>query len=787
MGFEGHLILSQRMDEKKHRGGGRRTYDPAHMDAALHECWEHRSQHGSFPSAGKISESHGVPRSTLERLLKQNVHAHAEVPASHRPFMLSPELEKKLVIWIVIMFAMGRALYRRHVELKLYALCLLDGKAPPKVRRSKTWWRGFRKRWPALGLKRPGKLDRQRALNANPVTVARFFELLKLAMDIVQPKVLLNCDESGWQSIEYTDLSRDQGINAWSTKGNSKVFGLRGTKEGYTKTSGNRNHMTVICTIGIILGTITNIISIPLSYIFKGVRPRVDVLLKAHPNSKAAYTKKGWIVAELFDSYLLDLVNYIPLFPALMLFDGHETHIDWRMLEKAMDQGIYVLKLPSHTTHILQPLDVLIFGSFKTRWADELASWFATHNADDEPSQTDVAEMLRKAWEQATDSADKVRAAFAKPGIWPMDPLKLEREGKLSASIPTCKSLMIPQLPLTTKKWAASRDMLQSEIIRFFQDRVNRELNPPLLQQLEAQLNPAPSTSREQPLTTALDLPSPASTQAIVNDASATPDIASVTSGATSTTNTNASSSSSLPETSGSSSTAPNSSSLDPLRPTEHAARHLKVLTTIIKSEHHNRNITIEHVVPYLEAITQIAQMEAETRLLALPQAVKPKVVHGKAPVGAPRFFDRNELNRMREEEEAKANEAKEKARQKEERKRQREERKLAKATAAATRKAKGTKRSRQQQPTPPTTPATDETDPWEDVSMSEDEMKRAPEEIVLSDVPNDSSSECETDKIDHDSDDTVTEPDDMEHPEQVRKSARGTKLRKRSSFFLPS
>jgi hypothetical protein len=745
------------MSEAKQQRGGKRKYDPAAMDAALQQCWNHKAVHGSFPGFRPTAKAFSVPSSSLRRLLLTGVRKTDDIAAARRPFYLEKEIEHKLVIWIIIMFCVGRSLYRRHVESKIYSLAQLSGKVVIRVRRSKSWWKAFCSRWPCLGLRRPSKLERQRALNTNPVTIKRFFELLKVAMELVKPQAMLNCDESG--------------VNAWSSQGNGKVFGLRGTKEAYTKTSNNRNHLTVIGTIGILLGTVIQVLTLPLYYIFKGVKPRVDVLLHADSNSKAAFTKRGWICAELFADYMKDLCSQLPpaAFPALLLFDGHDTHCDYKVLDQAMEKGVFVLKLPSHTTHVLQPLDVLIFGSFKKQWANELATWFHEHPAQDEPTQPEVVAMLKAAWRHATDSSEKIQAAFAKPGLYPMDPDKLQREGKLTPSVPTAQFVTIPVIPVTSNKWKAVRDRLQEEVSAFVKERALQQI-PPELQQLQASsvtthtqtvIEPEASAPMATPISTSSSSPSSSDAAALSPPSSDT-------------------------STSSSSSSAASSQSAEVFQPTENAARFIKLLSDLVRAEHHNGNIKVSDLVPYLEMISEVAQREATARILPMPAGLKPKSLFGKAASqnGAV-FYDRAKLDEMRVAAEKKEEEKKEKERLKLERKQQREERKQAKLAAAGKRKA-GTKRKRARAAPPSDS---DTTIPFEEVASEEEKPQEPLEILVLSDAPIESSdgSECSTDveaKM-RDSDDSMTEPDVGDAPQKRRRSSRRRPLKKVDSFLV--
>ena len=52
----------------------------------------------------------------------------------------------------------------------------------------------------------------------------------------------------------------------------------------------------------------------------------------------------------------------------LLIFDGHHSHISLELIELARENNIHLLCLPPHTTHLLQPLDVGVFGPLKQAW-----------------------------------------------------------------------------------------------------------------------------------------------------------------------------------------------------------------------------------------------------------------------------------------------------------------------------------------------------------------------------------------------------------------------------------
>jgi hypothetical protein len=50
----------------------------------------------------------------------------------------------------------------------------------------------------------------------------------------------------------------------------------------------------------------------------------------------------------------------------LLVLDGHGSHVTLEAIKHAQEFGLNTITLPSHTSHVLQPLDVFCFKPFKT-------------------------------------------------------------------------------------------------------------------------------------------------------------------------------------------------------------------------------------------------------------------------------------------------------------------------------------------------------------------------------------------------------------------------------------
>ena len=58
--------------------------------------------------------------------------------------------------------------------------------------------------------------------------------------------------------------------------------------------------------------------------------------------------------------------------PCLLIYDGHLPHMWYGTIDLARQKSVTVIKLPPHTTDLLQPLDVAVFKSLKDHWGDVL-------------------------------------------------------------------------------------------------------------------------------------------------------------------------------------------------------------------------------------------------------------------------------------------------------------------------------------------------------------------------------------------------------------------------------
>nr|CAD7203179.1 unnamed protein product [Timema douglasi] len=81
--------------------------------------------------------------------------------------------------------------------------------------------------------------------------------------------------------------------------------------------------------------------------------------------------------------------------PVLLINDGHSTRVGLQLIEIARKENI-IVKLPPHSSHLLQPLDLCVFKSLKTEWDAALVRWQRQHLKVLKQRPTPESELLEE-------------------------------------------------------------------------------------------------------------------------------------------------------------------------------------------------------------------------------------------------------------------------------------------------------------------------------------------------------------------------------------------------------
>ena len=167
----------------------------------------------------------------------------------------------------------------------------------------------------------------------------------------------------------------------------------------------------------------------PPLVIHKGQRVQETWRLKAPGDIQLSATTKGYITKSRFHQYGVHFIKYLKKEGLankknLLIVDGHKSHLyNLPFYEAMRANGIEVLTIPPHTSHVLQPVDSVPFAQFKKNWEKNLRRYNTTHSGR-LLNKIDFWEVFSPSLNQAMTTKN-IMAGFRSTGIYPYDPLAI--------------------------------------------------------------------------------------------------------------------------------------------------------------------------------------------------------------------------------------------------------------------------------------------------------------------------------------------------------------------------
>lgn len=118
----------------------------------------------------------------------------------------------------------------------------------------------------------------------------------------------------------------------------------------------------------------------------------------AYPGTSFNCSDSDWVTQELYmEWFKFFLKNIASTRPILLIADRHSSHVCMDVIELARKSDVHLLCLPSHTTHLLLPLDVGVFTPLKSYYNKECKRHLAAHAGQVITTQI-IASLVGKAW-----------------------------------------------------------------------------------------------------------------------------------------------------------------------------------------------------------------------------------------------------------------------------------------------------------------------------------------------------------------------------------------------------
>jgi hypothetical protein len=293
-----------------------------------------------------------------------------------------------------------------------------------------------------------------------------YFELLrdKLGLYDIEPCNIYNMDEKGFLLGILTRSKR--------------VFSRRLYEEKRIKAhiqDGSREFITLlacICADGSHL---------PPAIIYQSASSSIqDTWLQAfEPDDHRAHfasSPSGWTNNEIGLAWLKQVFDRYTRPKAgrgyrLLILDGHGSHITMDFIEYCDRNRILLAIYPPHSTHTLQPLDVVMFKPLSSAYSAELAAFMERCQGLTSMSKRDFYPMFMAAWEASFKKATILKA-FEATGLSPFNPeVILKRFHQPAQSGPSSDS---DSSALSASDWRKIRQLINHAVADRDQQKISR-------------------------------------------------------------------------------------------------------------------------------------------------------------------------------------------------------------------------------------------------------------------------------------------------------------------------
>lgn len=349
----------------------------------------------------QAAKEFGVPKSSLgDRVSGRVMPGSRSGPAQ----LIASADEQLLVEFCLYVSKHGFPLTKQQVVSFASSIYKRQHRRVAVSKLGQTWWLNFRRRQEKHIIIQPAdSVVHGRTACARKEAVDHFFCLLNTVMDTHglrdRPHQIHSCSEAGFQL------------------GRKKATLPKSTSLGYKPASNSREHTSVLACFNA-AGE-----DIPPFIIYSKAYPGGVCYKTQGPlNALYGWSDSGCINSELFKKWFLKhfLVHAPKERPLLLVFDGHRSPVNLEVVESARKEGVVLLCLPPHCSHLLQPLDASLFVVLRQRFAALVGDGCAA-DAHFMVSKKEFSGVFRETYQIAKEEEGVriVKEGFRKCGVYP--------------------------------------------------------------------------------------------------------------------------------------------------------------------------------------------------------------------------------------------------------------------------------------------------------------------------------------------------------------------------------
>ena len=175
-------------------------------------------------------------------------------------------------------------------------------------------------------------------------------------------------------------------------------------------------------------------ITLPPFFIFKGKRWNPDLMKGASVGAAGTMSDSVWVNEDIFRKHLEE--HFLPLVsppskedPILLIYDGQASHKNPETIRWAWEEGIILFILPAHSSHLLQPLNVAVFGPMKKHYYNECSKYLFNHMGRI-ITKYEICALASNAYLKAF-SPLTIHSGFRKSGIYPFQKNSISKEQRV--------------------------------------------------------------------------------------------------------------------------------------------------------------------------------------------------------------------------------------------------------------------------------------------------------------------------------------------------------------------
>jgi hypothetical protein len=316
------------------------------------------------------------------------------------------------------------------------------------------WWNGFQKRWPKLVSRKSQHLPKNRATAANPVNIAGFYtnveelyKKLELSKFPDMASRIWNCDETCFNT----------------SVGSQQVLAKRGSRWVPETGGGSGKESITVHICGSAAGEV-----LPPYIVYKGKHLYTSWTNHGPPGARYSTSPSGWMEKDNFQSWMQKLFiprvkPYLESGPVVLFFNGHHSHLSVELVKTCKENNVWLYCLPPNTTHVLQPLDVGVFGATKAAWRSIVKTYKV---------QTRAACISKEVFPSLLNTlcskgfkASHFQSAFRECGLYPLCKSAI-------ASYKLAPSMPFDMASSSSSKQVSAETPLRTELRHFFADHL---------------------------------------------------------------------------------------------------------------------------------------------------------------------------------------------------------------------------------------------------------------------------------------------------------------------------